>query len=150
MKTIFKKGIQEQFIKRIQNSKEGDQPVWGKMNVYQMLCHNTYWNSWILGKGEFVYKQEFIGKIFGKFALRKMIQDEKPLDKNIPTSPQFKVTREKGDLEMEKSKWIELIQSYNEYDNPSFIHDFFGKMSKEQIGHLVYKHTDHHLRQFGL
>lgn len=150
MKTIFEVEIQHEFIARIQSITGNEHALWGKMNLYQMLCHNTYWNSWILGKGEFVYKQEFIGKIFGKFALRKMIRDEKPLDKNIPTSPQFKVTREKGDLDMEKSKWIELIQTYNEYDNPGFIHDFFGKMSKEQIGQLVFKHTDHHLRQFGL
>ena len=53
-----------------------------------------------------------------------------------------------GDIESEKKKWISLIEGYENYSNPGFIHDFFGKMTKEQIGILAYKHTDHHLRQF--
>ncbi len=79
-----------------------------------------------------------------------MIKSEKPFDKNIPTSERFKVKVSEGDLESEKNKWIGLIRNYEHYDNPKFVHDFFGKMSNEQIGILVYKHTDHHLRQFGL
>jgi hypothetical protein len=55
-----------------------------------------------------------------------------------------------GDLEAEKSKWVDLIKSYENFDNPDFIHDFFGKMTRTQIGVLVYKHCDHHLRQFGV
>lgn len=42
-----------------------------KMNLIQMLNHNTYWNRWILDKSNHLYKQEFIGKIFGKIALKK-------------------------------------------------------------------------------
>ena len=47
-----------------------------------------------------------------------------------------------------KKEWILLIKGYESYSNPTFIHDFFGKMTREEIGLLVYKHTDHHLRQF--
>lgn len=52
--------------------------------------------------------------------------------------------------EGKKAEWISLINEYENYSNPKFIHDFFGKITKEQIGILVYKHTDHHLRQFGV
>jgi len=47
-------------------------------------------------------------------------------------------------------KWIGLLSESENYSNPKFVHDFFGKMTKEQIGILVYKHTDHHLRQIVL
>ena len=47
-----------------------------------------------------------------------------------------------------KRNGLLLIEEYEHYSNPDFIHDFFGKMTKEQIGLLAYKHTDHHLRQF--
>jgi len=150
MKTIFDKENRILLINRIEQINEGKKAEWGKMNVYQMTKHNTYWNSWILGKGNFVYKQEFLGKIFGKIALKRMIKDEKLFDKNIPTSDQFKAKELSGDLESEKSEWISLINEYENYSNPKFIHDFFGKITKEQIGILVYKHTDHHLRQFGV
>lgn len=114
-----------------------------------MVKHNTYWNGWILGTEKHTYKQALMGKIFGKMALKAMIKDEKPLDKNVPTSAQFKVKEKDGDIETEKLKWISLTQAYENYGNPGFIHDFFGKMTKEQIGILAYKHSDHHLRQFG-
>ena len=150
MKTIFDKNTREELIERIKQINKTNKPDWGKMNVFQMLKHNTYWNGWILGKESHTYKQAFLGKVFGKIALKKMIKDEKPFDKNIPTSDQFKVRETTADLESEKSEWISLVKEYENYNNPKFVHDFFGKMTKEEIGILVYKHTDHHLRQFGI
>ncbi|MBX2965733.1 MAG: DUF1569 domain-containing protein [Cyclobacteriaceae bacterium] len=150
MKTIFDSGVREKLIQRIKLLSHNHKPLWGKMNIYQMLIHNTYWNGWMLGNDEHTYKQEFLGKIFGKIALKRMVKDEKPFDKNIPTSDQFKAKELHGDLEAEKEKWISLINEYENYNNPNFVHDFFGKMTKEQIGILVYKHTDHHLRQFNV
>ena len=150
MKTIFDKPTREKLIPRIASLQAHSQGRWGKMTVFQMLRHNTYWNGWILGKGDYDYKQQLLGKVFGNIALRKMIRDENPFDKNIPTSAQFKVKEPSGNLEEEKSKWISILETYEDFDNPAFIHDFFGKMTKEQIGILVYKHTDHHLRQFGV
>ena len=150
MKTIFDTASRDLLIQRINSIENDSSAQWGKMNVFQMLRHNTYWNGWILGTDDHTYKQAFMGKIFGKIALKRMIKDEKPFDKNIPTSDQFKPQAINGDLELEKSRWISLVKAYESYNNPNFVHDFFGTMSKEQIGILVYKHTDHHLRQFGV
>jgi hypothetical protein len=150
MKTIFDQDARAELIQRIGQLSEENRAEWGKMNVFQMAQHNTYWNGWILGTSPHTYRQEWLGKIFGKFALKKMVKDEKPFDKNIPTSEQFKVKAVTCDLESEKAKWISLINEYERFHNPALIHDFFGKMSKEQVGILVYKHTDHHLRQFGV
>ena len=115
-----------------------------------MATHCCIWDSWVLGKTEIAYKQSLVGKIVGKMVLRNIIKDEKPLDKNIPTSDAFKVEGKNGDLEERKSQWIDLITDYRGFSNDEFIHDFFGKMTKEQIGILAYKHSDHHLRQFGV
>lgn len=150
MKSIFDAAARAELTQRIGRISDTDKAIWGKMNVYQMLLHNAYWNAWILGKGDFNYRQEFLGKIFGKMALRKMIKDDKPLDKNVPTSSQFKPASQTCDLEAEKANWISLTEAYETYENPAFIHDFFGSMSREEIGILAYKHSDHHLRQFGL
>lgn len=150
MKTIFDKSTREELINRISSLNGNCNVQWGKMNIFQMVKHNTNWNNWILGKDDHSYKQVFIGKVFGKMALQKMIKDEKPIDKNVPTSSQFKIKEANGDLEVEKLKWVSLTETYENYDNPDFIHDFFGRMTKEQIGILAYKHADHHLRQFGV
>lgn len=148
MKTIFDQEVREELIQRINQLEQYAQAQWGTMNLYQMMKHCTNWEEWMQGKGNPPYKQVFIGKIFGKMALKRMIRDDKPLDKGVPTSTQFKIKETSGNIPAEKQKWVTLIESYEQYSNPGFIHDFFGKMTKEQVGLLVYKHNDHHLRQF--
>lgn len=148
MKTIFDKTTRDELIARINLLNENSKAQWGKMNIYQMLKHCTLWDGWILGKGEYIYKQVILGRIFGKMALKDMIKNENPLRQNVPTLAELKVIEKNGDVVSEKMKWISLIESYAHYSNPGFIHSFFGKMTEEQIGYLAYKHTDHHLRQF--
>ena len=148
MKSIFDESNRAALINRIRTVNERSSSLWGKMNVYQMLKHCTIWEEWIQGRNKPTYKQELLGFIFGKLALKSMIKDEKPFKRNVPTSAAFKVKELNGDIESEKKKWISLIEGYENYSNPGFIHDFFGEMTKEQIGILAYKHTDHHLRQF--
>lgn len=149
MQSVFDKNVQEGLIRRIDSLHTSNQAQWGKMNLCQMLKHCIAWDEWMLGTNKPVYKQAFIGKLFGKMALNRMTKDASPLGKNVPTSEEFKVRETECDTELEKRKWIELIKQYPYYNNPGFIHMFFGKMTREQVGVLAYKHTDHHLRQFG-
>jgi hypothetical protein len=148
MKTVFDLATREELIQRISLLNQDSKPVWGKMNVYQMTKHNTIWNEWVLGKSNFVYKQEFLGKLFGKLALRSNTKDDKPIGKNLPAGKAFTVNENEGDFQSELLTWIEQINAYGNFSNDSFIHDFFGKMTNEQIGIFAYKHNDHHLRQF--
>ncbi|HTI07245.1 MAG TPA: DUF1569 domain-containing protein [Puia sp.] len=145
MKTIFDKSTRDELINRIHKLNENSKAEWGKMNVYQMLKHNTLWDEMMTGKKK--YKQAFIGRLFGKMALKGVLKDEKPLRRNTPTVPEFRVTGN-GDVLSEKTKWITQIEGYAHFSNPDFIHPFFGRMTREQIGQMAYKHADHHLRQF--
>lgn len=148
MKSVFDKTTRGELINRINSLNESSTAKWGKMNGYQMLKHCTLWDGWMLGKDDPKYKQTFIGRIFGKMALKDLIKDECPMRQNVPTLAELNLTEKNGDTTLEKNKWIALIEDYANYSNPNFIHSFFGKMTKEQIGYLAYKHTDHHLRQF--
>jgi hypothetical protein len=150
MRTIFDKSTRDELIGRISLLNENSIPQWGKMNIYQMLKHCTLYDEWVLGKQGPNYKQVFIGRLFGKMALKDFIGDEKPLKRNVGTLNNLKVTQSQGDVASEKLKWITLIEDFQNFHNPGFIHSFFGKLTREQIGHLEYKHTDHHLRQFGV
>lgn len=144
MKSIFDKTTRDEIITRVHSLTENSTAQWGKMNVSQMLRHCTKWDEMALGKKK--YKQSFIGKLFGKMALKDMMKDE-PVKKNLPTVPSFKVKENVGFAD-EKKKWITLLGEYEHFSNDGFVHPFFGAMTKEQTGLLVYKHIDHHLRQF--
>jgi Protein of unknown function (DUF1569) len=146
MKTIFDRSIREELIRRIDSLTENSAAQWGKMNVAQMLKHCAQWDEMSFGKR--TYKQSIMGKLFGKIALKNMLKDQ-PVKKNLPTVPGFKITEE-ADFAAEKRKWIASIQAYEHFSNDGFIHPFFGVMTRENTGYLVYKHADHHLRQFGV
>ena len=149
MTTVFDKSTRAALIRRINTVDETSTARWGRMNVYQMLRHCTLWEAWIQGRPPRAYKQAFIGRLFGRMALRGMTKDDKPLARNIPTSREFRVNETTGDVAAERRKWAALVEEYEHYSNPDFIHDFFGRMTREQVGQLAYKHSDHHLRQFG-
>jgi hypothetical protein len=144
MKSVFAKESRDELINRINLLNENSTPQWGKMNVSQMIKHCTQWDEMALGKR--IYKQSFIGKLFGKMALKDMVKDE-PIKRNLPTVPSFKI-KENGNVEDEESKLINSINEYASFSNENFIHPFFGRMTKENTGIMVYKHVDHHLKQF--
>ncbi|NLR65727.1 DinB family protein [Chitinophaga varians] len=149
MKTIFDHSTRTELINRIDTLNDRSKAQWGKMDVWQMTKHCTIWFEWIMGKNNPTYKQEWLGRIFGKMALKSNTKDDRPMQKNMPAGKQA-VKEKGGDVEQQKKIWINLIAECEHYSNPAFIHDFFGKMTTEQIGVFAYKHADHHLRQFGV
>ena len=100
--------------------------------------------------GDRPMKQKFIGKILAPL-VRKSILGEKPFSRNGPTDPTFVVTDER-DFTAERARLTELIDRFTERGQDAAgkeTHAFFGKLSGKEWGELMYKHIDHHLRQFG-
>jgi len=144
MKTVFDTAVREELIRRITSINENSKPQWGQMTVGQMLKHCSMWDE--MAQEKTLFKQSLLGKLVGKFALKDMMKDE-PVKKNLPTVPAFKMTAH-YDIDGEKQHWIKLLNEYPAMSNEGFLHPFFGHLTKEQTGRLVYKHADHHLRQF--
>ena len=147
MTTIYNKATRDELIARIATLNENSKAGWGKMNVYQMVRHCALYEEMMLGKKQF--KRVILGYLFGRMALRSLTKDDGPLQKNTPTVPSLLELSTSGDFVAEKNKWIALIEEYGCSVTDSITHPFFGDIKKDQIGPLVYKHADHHLRQFG-
>src|SRR5665811_1582683 len=107
MKSIFDKTTRDELINRINLLNENSTAQWGKMNIYQMLKHCTLCEEMYLGKKK--YKRAFIGRVFGKIGLKNLLKNENPLQRNSPTSSEFKIKEISGDVIAEKFKWIALI-----------------------------------------
>jgi hypothetical protein len=95
-------------------------------------------------------KQKLVGKLLSPL-VRGSVFGEKPFSKNSPTDPTF-VVREPCDFAAERSRLLALIDRFVQRGAAAAgnaTHAFFGRMSGEEWGRLMYKHIDHHLRQFG-
>ena len=144
MKTVFDKQTREELIARINTLNECSKAQWGEMTVYQMIMHCIKWEEMLLGKTK--YKQSFLGRIVGKFALNDMMKDE-PAKHNLPSVPSFKMTGT-GDVSVARAQWLSLIGEHDRQESSGFVHPFFGQLTADQAGRMAYKHVDHHLRQF--
>jgi hypothetical protein len=145
MQTVADKITRTNIIARIAQLDPNSPPQWGKMSVDQMLKHCRLWEEMALGR--LTTKRVFIGRIFGRLGLRSILKDEKPLTRSTPTAPEILVAGH-SNPDSEKAKWISLLEEYAVPVDTFIIHPFFGKMTREQLGYMSYKHADHHLRQF--
>ena len=148
MKSVFDPEVRRELINRIQLITPESTRQWGKMNVFQMVRHCILWEEMVLTNKK--YKRVFIGLILGKILLRNELKDSRPMRKNNPTIQRLIIVDTSGDVELAKQNWIAQIKRYSSYSfaDRSFVHPFFGRMTKEQVGQHAYKHSDHHLRQF--
>lgn len=149
MKSIFEAKTREEVINRIDSLTPDSKAVWGRMTAAQMVRHCSICEEYYFGG--IAVNRSFLGRIVGKIAIKRILKDENStFPKNASTPPPFKVTEDIENLETEKLKWESLIDRYATFSDEEFNHWFFGKMTKAQLGQFIYKHTDHHLGQFGV
>ncbi|PSL33630.1 DinB family protein [Chitinophaga ginsengisoli] len=147
MKTIFDKTTRDELIARINNLHEGTAAQWGKMNIGQMVDHCIRYEEMMLGRIK--CKRSFAGMLFGKMVLKSLLKDEKTIPQSMPTIPEIRIKNNSScDIAVRKENWVALIEECGRRSDLEFIHPFFGRMTKEQVGRMSYKHADHHLRQF--
>jgi hypothetical protein len=76
-----------------------------------------------------------------------------PWPKNSKTAPELDVNKklqDTGEFEAEKAQLLESLNQLFHATHVEAIHPLFGKMGKRDWGRVVWKHLNHHLRQFGL
>src|SRR6186713_3035452 len=101
MKSLLDKHVREELFARITLLNDNSNPQWGKMNVYQMLWHCTKWDDMMLGRMK--VKQMFLGRLFGKRALKNVLKDEAMLGRNAPTAAELLMKDRAGDIAMQKA-----------------------------------------------
>ncbi|HEY6766964.1 MAG TPA: DUF1569 domain-containing protein [Candidatus Sulfotelmatobacter sp.] len=149
MKNLFQPDAVTEVISRIDNLQPATQHLWGKMNVAQMMAHCSA--TLDVASGRKLLPRLFIGRILGPF-VRPTFSNDKPFSKNGPTDENFVIANER-DFAQEKSQLKDRVKSFHE-GGPSKCtrhpHSFFGSLSAEEWATGMYKHLDHHLRQFGV
>ena len=150
MKNIFNEAERNEILQRIEKLTPETQPLWGKMNVTQMLAHCTLAAQMPTEE----VKPKSVGfpiSILGSM-LKTRILNATEFRKNSPTSPELKVAEPK-EFQQEKVNFISAIKKLSEGGEKvatAAKHPFFGKMTAKEWGRINYVHADHHLKQFGV
>ena len=149
MKSLFNTSDNAEVINRINRLTSNSKAEWGKMNVGQMLTHAQ--RPLRVALDELKLKRTLVGLLFGGMAKKKLARGEEPFSKNLPTDKNFVVTDQRN-ADEEKKNLIALVQRFAKAGPAGLsrdAHPFFGYMTTQEWDTLMWKHLDHHLRQFG-
>jgi len=147
MKNIFDEAVKDEILNRLDNLKVDSNRNWGKMTITQMLTRCT--RAMKIANGETKLKRAFIGRIIGPF-VKSLYYNDKPYPKNVKMGIDPFVP-DKSLFEKERNQLQQIIKAFSEEGESKCTthpHPFFGHFTPEQWGIAVYKHLDHHLRQF--
>ncbi len=147
--SLFNPADREALSHRLAALEPQSQRLWGKMDPAQMLDHCS--RCFEAATGDRPMRQVFLGRLLTPF-IRGMVLGRKPFSRNSPTDPTF-VVSDARDFDLERTRLATVLDRFVQRGPESAAkatHAFFGKLNGEEWGRLMYKHMDHHLRQFGI
>jgi hypothetical protein len=147
MPSIYTASDNAILIERIQNLSASSSPLWGKMSVDQMCEHCIAAINVAFGKQDLTISLPM--RLLGRLLKNKAFNSD--FGKNSPTAKEFRITTHSV-FEKSQAQLIACVQEFAKGTSVITVmhHPFWGKMSFEDWDKLMYRHLDHHLRQFGV
>jgi hypothetical protein len=148
MKTLFDPAVREDFCQRVDRLTAESAPRWGKFTAAQMLAHLNDSLRMAIGelptapkKGPFRY-----------WPLKPLVLYVLPFPKSVPTAPELLKRCATADLAAEQDTFKRLAEraASKPVTDRWPDHPAFGTLDREAWGKLGWKHTEHHLKQFGV
>jgi len=147
MGNIFNDTDFKKIVDRIKLIAKESEKQWGQMSIEEMLAHCITQLRMALGEvasqpqGSFMMRTA-IGKWLAFSDIPWPKGSNTPIEMNVKKSSiQIKpVAKEKEDLVL----YLNLIRNSSQLSP----HPFFGPLTQKEWGKLIYKHLDHHLKQF--
>jgi hypothetical protein len=149
MKNLFQPDAVDEVIERIDKLQPTNSRQWGKMDVAQMMAHCSA--ALDLASGRLMRPRALLGRLIGPF-VRPVFSNEKPFPRNSPTDEKL-VFSDARDFHREQEQLKVRIRQFHqggEAQCTKHPHPFFGALTPHEWSTGMYKHLDHHLRQFGV
>jgi hypothetical protein len=147
MKTMWDASCQRDIRDRIARLSPAHKGEWGKMSAPQMVCHLA--ESLKMALGDLPVARKHVPIRYPP--LKQLIVYIAPFPKNVPTAPEL-VARPPRAWNADVADLQSLVDRFVARQSetaPWAEHPAFGRLSRRAWGVLVYRHMDHHLRQFG-
>jgi Protein of unknown function (DUF1569) len=149
MQNLFQPETVNEVIARIDKLQPATQHQWGKMDVAQMMAHCSA--TLDVACGRVVLPRLFIGRILAPL-VRSGFSNDKPFPRSSPTDKKL-VIADKRDFVREQEQLKDRVRKFHEGGEAQCTkhpHSFFGPLTSQEWATGMYKHLDHHLRQFGV
>jgi len=148
MKTLWNDADRRALQNRIAALSEHRQALWGRMTAHQMVCHLTH--SLHMATGDLpVAPKKMILRLW---PLKQLIVYAAPFPKNAPTAPELVVTGTPNSWNADVTELralCDLVAARSPEAHRWPPHPAFGRLTPRAWGVLIFRHMDHHLRQFG-
>ncbi len=145
MNSIFDKNDFLKILQRVETIQRDSIRQWGTMNVAQMMAHVTSGIEMALGKITIQDRSNFITR----WIIKPIALSSIPIKRNIKSSqPNVEISLETFDSE--KMRLLNVLQEMKARGSIGkwYPHPAFGSLTGEEWGRLIFKHLDHHFRQF--
>ena len=150
MESLFEAKRVKELEQRLLRLTPDSQQLWGKMNPAQMLAHCCLGLE--MAAGEIRPRRALMGRVLGPVIKPMAFREDEPMRRNSPTSKELLIIGDERDFETERKRLRGLIDRFaaaGAAGCTSHPHAFFGSLTPDEWAILMYKHLDHHLRQFG-
>ncbi len=144
--------LRTKFIFLLQKLKTDTPPLWGKMNVQQMIEHFT--DVMMVASGKIKLPVATPPDRLPKF--REFMMSEKPFKENTKSPvlaeepvPLKKHTKEAAIGKLQE-EIIYFFETFEKSPGLKTSNPVFGELDFEMNIQLLYKHALHHLKQFGI
>lgn len=147
-RSIFDAPTRQHVIDRINRLRPDSPRKFGKMEPNEMMCHMEDAILCANGRRPTRVRKSFMSNPFVRWLILYVIPWPKG---KAETVAEMKVTRP-TDFETDRARLIALVNETSAR-GPSAawaVHPAFGDMSGREYGVLIYRHFDHHLKQFGV
>ncbi|MCC5936582.1 MAG: DUF1569 domain-containing protein [Lunatimonas sp.] len=148
-KTVLAKEFADTLIARAEQLDDACVALWGTMTVTEMLHHCNVTNQQVLSWEGTVRPATLWQRIVKWFNLYLMPR----FPKNVkgPKRYDMKGKVDQARFAEERNQYIAYLRKFPHLRKPMYSpHPFFGPLSTKEWGMVIYKHLDHHLRQFGV
>lgn len=144
--------LKNEFVNALAEIAPDTKGLWGKMNVQQMIEHMSFSFRQANGKDKYslLTPEENVPK------MQAFLMSDKPFKENTPnpiigndTIPEKNATVQDALHELQ-TEINDFFAVFDTQPDAVITNPFFGNLNYEMWVQLLYKHSLHHLKQFGI
>jgi hypothetical protein len=148
MATVWDEDVRATLVARVGRLTADTKPAWGRFHASGMVAHLN--DSLRMALGDLRVKPKT--RLLRPKLIRRAFIYWLPMPKGAPTAPELIARCAGASLDAERAAFAQLLDRCGALPpgSPMGEHPAFGDLSYDEYGALIAKHSDHHLRQFGL